>query len=864
MRRADSERIYLRDNKGKAECGGETICDFHIIYASRRYAIIKRKWLKKMKQISLCGQWQMHAAGEQTLHAVNIPGSVYSALLGDQSIEDPFYRENELEAFELLKKDYVFARRFDVDAGTLDAAQVILRCEGLDTLAHVKVNGAAVGYADNMHITWEWDVKDKLHVGENEIEITFDSPINYALDMGEKLPGWNSSDATPGFQHIRKAHCMFGWDWGPRLPDAGIWREISLVCVGEARINSVLVNQYHDRGEVTLEIIPDIEGDDATWECTVTSLDGDSCTCLEAGKINIKDPAIWWPAGYGEQPLYTVNVTCKAGGAVQDVWEKRIGLRTVSISREKDQWGEEFCHIINGVKVFAMGADYIPEDNVFSRINETRTRRLLEDAKLANFNTVRIWGGGYYPDDYFYDICDELGLMVWQDFMYACAFYDLTPTFEKSIRIEAEQNIIRLRHHASLALLCGNNEMELFHYYRIRNTHQGDPNTFLPARPSHHADYIKMFEYILPEICARLAPQIYYWPASPSSGGSFDQPDDENRGDVHCWDVWHGEKPFTAYRQFHFRYVSEFGFQSFPSLKTVESFTLPVERNIFSRVMERHQRNSDANGKIMRYMSQTYLYPNSFDNLLYCSQLLQADAIACGVEHWRRNRGRCMGAIIWQLNDIWPVASWASIDYFGRWKALHYAAKRFFAPIMISCREEGEVSQNPQINEFYQKEIERSIHLCVANESREDVRGIVSYELRDANASVISASEQEITAPALSSHWLDKVTFPEASLTGSYVSYAFTVSGEQVSSGTVLFCAPKHFEFASPMLTLEQEGDEIAIHASAYAKYVCIESDDPDMLLSDNFFDMNAGERRVKIIRGDAQNLTVRSVYDLA
>ena len=383
-----------------------------------------------------------------------------------------------------------------------------------------------------------------------------------------------------------------------------------------------------------------------------------------------------------------------------------------------------------------MGGDYIPEDNLLSRVTPQRTRRLLEDARLAHFNTVRIWGGGYYPDDFFYDICDELGLLVWQDFLYACAFYDLTPAFEASIRKETEQNVRRLRHHPSLALLCGNNEMEMFQAMALKLDVNGQNHAFVPSAMHHHADYIKMFESIIPEICRREAPQTFYWPASPSSGGSYDDPNGENRGDVHYWDVWHGEKPFTEYRKFFFRYTSEFGFQSFPCLKTVESFTLPEDRNIFSRVMERHQRNKAANGKILSYLSQTYRYPESFDNLLYASQLLQADAIRCGVEHWRRNRGRCMGAVIWQLNDCWPVASWSSIDYFGRWKALHYAARRFFAPVMISCQEEGEVSQNPQINEFRTEPIRVSARLCVSNETREAVGGLVRWALRTPDGAV--------------------------------------------------------------------------------------------------------------------------------
>lgn len=820
-----------------------------------------------MERISLNGAWRMRAGDSQIWHEASVPGSVYADLMRDGSMQDPFWRENELEAFELLRKDYEYRRSFTLEAGALTAKRVELCCEGLDTLATVVLNGQTVGRADNMHVTWRWNVKPLLRAGENELSIHFDSPIEYVLSEYEKRPCWCSSDAIPGFSHLRKAHCMFGWDWGPRLPDAGIWRDISLIMIDEARIESVLIEQEHAPDQVTLRLTPELDGQADEWSVTVTAPDG-TVYSLErqtdkSAELTIPKPELWWPSGFGKQPLYTVRVTVLAHGREQDVWERRVGLRTLSVSREKDEWGEEFCHVVNGVKIFAMGGDYIPEDNILSRVNPERTRRLLEDAKLANFNTVRVWGGGYYPDDFFYDLCDELGLLVWQDLMYACAFYDLTPAFERSIRLETEQNVKRLRHHASLALLCGNNEMEQFVWEALRTDAQGDRVSYGPKEKHHYADYIKMYEYILPAICKRHAPQTFWWPASPSSGGSFDEPNDETRGDVHYWDVWHGEKPFTAYRKYHFRYASEFGFQSFPCLKTVESFTLPEDRNVFSRVMERHQRNSAANGKILSYLSQTYQYPTSFDDLLYCSQLLQADAIRYGVEHWRRNRGRCMGAIIWQLNDCWPVASWASIDYFGRWKALHYVAKRFFAPVMISAEEEGELTQNPKINEFHPAPIERSARLNVANETMRDVTGLVRWALRTPDGAVARSGEQTLTVPALSAVWLEKLVFDDASLTGHYLSFSFDVDGETVSSGTALFCAPKHFAFQDPQLSVRLEGDEIVVRASAFAKHVCVESDDADLLLSDNFFDLNADERRVKVLRGSAEGLRVRSVFQL-
>ncbi len=814
------------------------------------------------EQVNLGGAWRMREADSQTWHSAHVPGSVYADLMADGTMPDPFWRENELDAFERMKKDYVYQRAFTVTEAQLAHAHVELVCEGLDTLAHVSLNGREIAFADNMHITWVWDVKEQLHAGENTLEIRFDSPILYCAKKAEEAPGWESSDATPGFRHLRKAHCMFGWDWGPRLPDAGIWRPIFLRTWDTARLENALMLQAHHDGVVDVTIRPEIAGESA-WSAEITAPDGEVMIIPETTAaeqvVTIQNPQLWWPNGLGKQPLYRVTVRLAAGDT--RVW--RIGLRTMTVSREKDEWGEEFCHVVNGVKVFAMGADYIPEDNILARVTPERTRRLLEDCKAANFNAIRVWGGGYYPDDAFYDICDELGLLVWQDLMYACAFYDLTPDFERSIRVETQQNVARLRHHASLALICGNNEMEMFMAGANSALINHRTWEFVPTYPHHITDYVKMFEYILPAIVKETAPQTYWWPASPSSGGNFDAPNDENRGDNHYWDVWHGEKPFTEYRKFFFRYASEFGFQSFPCLKSVEQFTLPDDRNIFSRVMERHQRNQAANGKILSYLSQTFRYPNSFDDLLYASQLMQAEAIRYGVEHWRRNRGRCMGAIIWQLNDIWPVASWASIDYYGRWKALHYAAKRFFAPVMISAEEEGELSQNPKINEYHPAPLEKSFRLNVCNETLRDVTGEVVWALRTPDGAIVRQNQQTLTIPAMSAKWLDKVDCADASLTGHYVSFAFVVDDVALSEGTCIFCAPKHFEFTDPCLTVEKRGDTLVVTSRAYAKQVWLESEDADLLLDDNAFDMNPGTKVVRVLRGSAEKVRVRSVWDL-
>lgn len=809
-----------------------------------------------MKTLTLNGSWILNVPGTSFLDVpANVPGSVYHDLLTAGLISDPFYRDNEMEALKLMDNTFVYSRNFTVSSTLLDADAVLLRAEGLDTIATITLNGQVIGLANNMHRIWEFDIKDTLLPGENTISISFASPTKYIKDAYAKSVADGSSDAMVGFPHIRKAHCMFGWDWGPRLPDAGIWRDISIIGIEKARIQDVLVQQYHEEAKVRLQIRTRLNsycGDEFTVSAFVSAPDG---TILAAHgencEILIENPELWWPAGLGDQPLYQVSVTLAAGNLQLDTWSRRIGLRTMTVSRRKDEWGESFSHCVNGVDVFAMGADYIPEDNLLPRVNPERTRRLLEDARAANMNCVRIWGGGYYPDDFFYDICDELGLLVWQDFMFACAVYNLTEEFEENITAEFVDNVRRLRHHASLALWCGNNEMEDF----------VDKGEWVSCH-RQKADYIKMYEYVIPKVLKAEDPQAFYWPASPSSGGSFDNPQDPNRGDVHYWMVWHGLLPFTDYRNHLFRYVSEFGFQSFPCMETIESFTAPEDRNVFSYVMEKHQRNASANGRIVSYISQMYLYPGDLDKLVYASQLLQAQAMQYGVEHWRRNRGRCMGAVVWQLNDCWPVASWASIDYFGRWKALHYYEKRFFAPVLISCHEEGILSQNTNVN-AEPFALKKSAHLNVSNETRKDFQGTARWALRRPDASVIEEGSFDVAVPALSAVWLPEQDFSNQDTYGCYYSYELLdTDGNIVGEGSVMFCPPKHFRFEDPKLNAFVSGDEIIVTAEKYARSVEIQCG-ADVLLEDNYFDMNAGTRAVKILRGSVDSVSVRSVFDI-
>lgn len=809
-----------------------------------------------MEKMKLNGIWTMRRVGGKDETPAEIPGSVYSTLLAAGKMQDPYYRDNEMDALALMEYDYSFSRKFNVSEALTGCDRVLLRCEGLDTLGTVIVNGQKIAETNNMHRIWEFDVSDVTHNGENEIEIIFASPTKFIHDAYAECPYEGSPDAMQGFVHLRKAHYMFGWDWGARLPDAGIWRDISLIGIEHARFDNIYVRQDHSDGKVALSF--DVELDlvnilSYDVKITVTAPDGTVWASKDDEQIVIPNPDLWWPHGLGKQPLYTVSAELIYEGKVIDTWQRRIGLRTITVRREKDQWGESFCFQVNGIDIFAMGADYCPEDNILSRITPQRTRKLLEDAASANFNTVRVWGGSYYPAEFFYDACDELGLLVWQDFMFACCAIRLTDESDLNMREEFRDNIIRLRNHASLALWCGNNEMEEF----------AAQNRWVKT-PKQHSEYIALYEYIIPQMVKQYDPQTFYWPSSSSSGGGFDNPQDPSRGDVHYWDVWHGEKPFTDYRKYQFRYVSEFGFQAYPPLQTLEAVTLPEDLNAFSRIMEKHQRNASANGKIMKYIQQTFLYPKDFASLVYTSQLLQAEAIRCGVEYWRSIRGCCMGTVIWSLNDCWPVISWASIDYFGRWKALHYAAKRFYAPLLLSALESGEHTMYPDINCERIAPVKNAVTFNITNDTREEQKCTIRWSHRSADSKIKAEGNIELSVPPFSVKSADEIVFQNFSTYDDIISFSLFKGQETVSHASVLLCAPKHFNFIDPHLTVHAEGSEIVVTSEAFAKGVFIDNAEGDLKLDDNWFDMDAGSRRISVNEGTLTNLTVRSVYDIA
>lgn len=785
-----------------------------------------------MQTCTLNGTWQL-SAGHRSLESVDmqIPGTVLSGLLAAGKIKDPFYRTNEDATRALFWKDYVFTRTFDVDEELLAQQHIVLVCEGLDTLAEISINGTFLAKTDNMHRTWKFQAKKLLHPGKNEIQIVFRSVLRFIEDYpyeAHKKINYIPCGSMKGNQLLRKAHSMFGWDWGPQTIDAGIFRDIYLQGYSHARIEDIHIHQQHAKNvsvqtSITLsESVPgqklcvelSEDGADKPLQTKLCKTNADGVAAVD---FVIENPKLWWPNDYGDQPLYIVRTTLldEDGTSLESI-TRRIGLRTLTISQEKDEWGNEFAFCVNGVKIFTRGGNYIPDDCLYTRITEKKLDYILESCRRAHFNCVRVWGGGYYPSDAFYDLCDEKGLIVWQDLMYACNVYDVTDAFAENCRQETYDNVRRLRHHASLGLWCGNNEIE------SAWDHWGD---FQKETPYLRADYIRLFEEVLPKAVQEADGETFYWHSSPSSGGCFDNPDDANRGDTHYWDVWHGQKPFTDYRKYFFRFCSEFGFQSFPCAKTVNSFTLEDDRNIFSRVMESHQKNDAANGKMLYYLSENLRYPKDLTHLLYASQVLQGMAIKYGVDHWRRNRGRCMGTLYWQINDDWPAPSWSSIDYFGRWKALHYMAQKFYAPHAVSMTLE-----------------DHRCHVYFSNESFETTEYSLTLSIRDLSGNVLETYETKGNSPAFSAIETAVVDICswEDQKDDVFLEAVIHTKDQKVLNDVETLVPYKYLNLKNPVISTEAEetNDAFILHISSdcFAPFVALDFDDADVIFSDNFF----------------------------
>ena len=791
--------------------------------------------------------------------AAQVPGVVQTDLVAAHVIPDPFYGDNESRLQWIGLADWEYRTTFQVDATTLGRTNVDLAFDGLDTFAEVFLNDQRVLTTDNMFRSWRVSAKPLLKAGPNTLRIVFRSPITSMIPKVKALPYIlpSVSTANEGNEenvatapYTRKAPYQFGWDWGPRYITIGIWKPVYLEGWDTVRVANFHIQQERitrDEAEVSAEI--EIEASTptaATVLITRDNADGKmsptaatQAVQLDVGTnhisvpIRIATPKLWYPAGYGAQDRYRFAVSVRIGKTVAANAEVRTGLRSVELRREPDQWGKSFTFVVNGIPIFAKGANVIPFDSFPSRVTSDRYRQILTAARDANMNMVREWGGGIYESDVFYDICDELGLMVWQEFMFGGDMVPGDLAFQENVREEAKQQVTRLRDHPSIVLWCGNNEVEAG-WVAWADRLSFKESITPPQRDRVWEDYVVLFHDILKSVAEEYATPIPYWPSSPSA--NFEAPPSrEDNGDMHYWDVWHGLQPIENYNQQNPRFMSEFGFQSFPEMRTIQSFAATGDLAIDSTVMKAHQKNHGGNERILTYMLREYPEPRDFASFIYVSQVQQAEAIKVGAEHLRRNRPRTMGALFWQLNDCWPVASWSSIDYFGRWKALQYYARRFYADLLVS----------PYAHDG-------TVDVYVVSDKMQTTSAQLRMRLLDFDGKVLADKTQEVNIPAQSSAVYltvnEKEVLGSANPESTLLVFDLNVGGLQVSRNEVFFDHMRNL--ALPLkpaieskLVAGSDGYTLTLKSPVLARNVYVSFGDLDVTLSDNYFDLIPGEQ---------------------
>jgi beta-mannosidase len=811
--------------------------------------------------------WQFREVGKADWYGATVPGCVHTDLLASNLIEEPFYRDNERKQQWIDKKDWEYRTTFKVTPQNIERQNAELVFEGLDTYAQVYLNDQLVLNADNMFRTWRVDVRPALKLGDNNLRILFRSPINEILPviakLNHKLPAPNDQGEKTS-PYSRKAPYHYGWDWGPRFVTSGIWRPVSFETWDHARVADLQI--------VVKKISPDAASLTANVEIQastagVVSIVLDNLTNkVVAGKQEIKvdkgsnrvsfefsvsKPSLWWPNGLGAQSLYSFRVRSFVNGKVTDEKIIRTGLRTLELRQQRDEAGQSFMFVINGIPVFAKGGNWIPADSFPSRITKEKYRFLLKSVRDSNMNMLRVWGGGIYEPDKFYELCDEMGILVWQDFMFACSMYPANQEFLDNVRAEAIDNVKRLRNHPSIVLWAGNNEIEAgWMNWGWRQN--------LPV--SLWDDYKKIFLGVLQEVCATFDPTRPYWPSSPH-GGLDDDPDSIRSGDVHFWRVWHFAEPFSDYEKQTPRFMSEYGFQSFPNIETVKFFTLPSDRNIESPVMLAHQRHPRGNQLVREYMLRDYTEPKDFESFLYVSQVLQAEGIRIGAEHLRRIMPHNMGSLYWQINDCWPVASWSSIDYFGRWKALQYYARRFYNDLLIS----------PSVQKGY-------LRLYVVSDRTKAVPAKIRVTLMNFDGTVLKNFLQDVNvAPLTSRSYFDlriAELLGETDSKNAVVYCELLVNGKVVATHDYFFAPFKELSFSKPTITSEvlrtRGGFSVKLSADKFAKAVYLSVAEHDGFFSDNYFNLSPGREMTVEFRSRVplsleqfrERLRIRSVVD--
>ncbi len=839
--------------------------------------------ISENQTIALTENWKLFRVKTNESYPTKIPGCVHTDLFSNKAIEDPFYRTNEKNLQWIDKEDWYYITEFEVTDNLLTKERIELNFKGLDTYADVYLNNSIVLQADNMFREWNIECKEKLKKGKNILKVYFHSPITVGLQKlaanGYALPASNDQSENGELADkrvspfTRKAPFHYGWDWGPRFVTSGIWRPIYLKAWSVAKINSIqFVQNDLTEKKASLSAICTIE---STSEQTVNleitntkdNLNLSSETIqLRAGKNEVKldfeieNPKRWWSNGLGEPYLYQLETKLISNGTTVEKTQNAIGLRTLKLVQNEDENGKSFYFELNGKPVFMKGANHIPNDIFLNRVTPQIYEREIKSAANANMNMLRVWGGGIYEEDVFYELCDKYGILVWQDFMFACSMYPNDEAFFKSVEQEAIDNVVRLRNHPSIALWCGNNEIDVAWQQFNENGGWGWKQQYTPEqRAEIWAAYETIFKDILPNVVRQYDANRAYQHSSPIAANNEHASYTSTSGDMHYWDVWHGKKPFSEFLKVRSRFMSEYGFQSFPELETVKKYALPEDFDIESEVMAAHQRSGIGNLRIKEYMSWYYKMPTNFENFLYVGQVLQAESMKMAIEAHRRDMPYTMGSLYWQMNDCWSVASWSGTDYYGNWKALNYFAKQAFNPILVSP-----------------VQTEKEIQIFVVSDKLKNLTATLKVELFDFDGHLLFEKSTNIDVLANTSKnylSLQKQELATVLKNKNIVLLASVYeASELLSSNELYFTEIKNLNLPKTNIetVISKEGEKYSIElkSNTLAKNVYLNVLGDEGLFTVNYFDLIPGKTKIiEYIPSDSKfilkdNLIIKSLVE--
>lgn len=836
-----------------------------------------------MGQAAVCTQnlgdnWKFRQARTVAWHEASVPGTVHTDLMSNGIIPDPFIGQNERAVQWVDKEDWIYETTFNLDGDIAGKDNIDLVFDGLDTYADVYVNDSLVLKADNMFRKWSVPVKGLVKPEGNKLSVYFHSPIKVDLPKFESLPfqydACNDQSQNGGIfdkrvsVFARKAGYHYGWDWGPRLVTSGIWRPVYLKAWSGPVMEDVFIStQSIGKKNAEMKASVEIASDRDYPSAILSVMDADSKKQLASKKISlkagvnevelpfdVKNPKLWWCNGMGDANLYDFKINLSVDNQDADSRMLTTGIRKIEVVRDEDKDGRTFYFRLNGRPVFAKGANYIPCDNFLPRVTPEIYGRTVKDAVDANMNMLRVWGGGVYEDDRFYNLCDSMGIMVWQDFMFACSLYPSEGDFLDNIKEEAVYNVKRLRNHPSLALWCGNNEcLEAWYNWGLKRRYENQGVADIIWK-----QYVDLYHDVLPEVVEKYNPEIFYWPSSPYS--DIGSASESNKGDTHLWRVWGGSEPIDLYNEVTSRFFSEYGFQSFPELGTVLKYAPDTTQHfIDSDVMLAHQRaGADANRRIEKYMLASYPAPKDFNSFLYMSQVLQGDAVRTAIEAHRRNRPYCMGTLFWQHNDCWPVASWSSRDYYGKWKAQHYFAKKAYRDVLISVRPN-----------------EENLDIYLVSDRGEKAKGLLSVKAMSMDGKLIGRVSRQIS---VSPEGVTTIDVPVAELwKDSDEKDIFVLSTFQTGDDSyenIFFpSSQKDINFSRPEISIDVDGDNgryvVTLYADKFVRAMALSiPQGDDCFFEDNYFDMLPGrEYKIGLTSGlsrqqIADSISFTTLYD--